>query len=32
LKQDIGIITGQKITVMIDITKDKNLSSGVDAG
>jgi hypothetical protein len=32
LKQDIGIIKGQKIVVIKDITKDKNLSSAVDAG
>jgi hypothetical protein len=31
-KQDMGIITGQKIVVIKYITKDKNLSSGVDAG
>jgi hypothetical protein len=32
LKQDIGIIKGQKIVVIKAITKDKNLSSAVDAG
>jgi hypothetical protein len=32
LKQDRGIMRGQKIVVIKDMIKAKNLSSGVDAG
>jgi hypothetical protein len=31
-KQEITIATGQKIVVMMNIIKDKNLSSGEDVG